>query len=35
VRRELKARGVTTEDNLDAGFHIVDPEGINVQIVGA
>ena len=35
VTRELKARGVTPEDNLDAGFHIVDPEGINVQIVGA
>src|ERR1019366_7591342 len=28
VTRELKARGVTPEDNLDAGFHIVDPEGI-------
>jgi len=35
VTRELKARGVTPEDNLDAGFHIVDPEGISVQIVGA
>jgi catechol 2,3-dioxygenase-like lactoylglutathione lyase family enzyme len=35
VIRELKARGVTPEDNLDAGFHIVDPEGISVQIVGA
>ncbi len=35
VTRELKARGVTPEDNLDAGFHIIDPEGINVQIVGA
>jgi catechol 2,3-dioxygenase-like lactoylglutathione lyase family enzyme len=35
VTRELKARGVTPEDNLDAGFHIVDPEGIGVQIVGA
>jgi catechol 2,3-dioxygenase-like lactoylglutathione lyase family enzyme len=34
VTRELKARGVTPEDNLDAGFHIVDPEGISVQIVG-
>ena len=35
VTRELKARGVTPEDNLDAGFHIIDPEGISVQIVGA
>jgi catechol 2,3-dioxygenase-like lactoylglutathione lyase family enzyme len=35
VTRELKARGVTPEDNLDAGFHIVDPEGISVQIVGS
>jgi catechol 2,3-dioxygenase-like lactoylglutathione lyase family enzyme len=35
VTRELKAHGVTPEDNLDAGFHIKDPEGISVQIVGA
>jgi catechol 2,3-dioxygenase-like lactoylglutathione lyase family enzyme len=35
VTRELKARGVTPEDNLDAGFHIKDPEGMSVQIVGA
>jgi catechol 2,3-dioxygenase-like lactoylglutathione lyase family enzyme len=35
VTRELKLRGATPEDNLDAGFHIVDPEGISVQIVGA
>ena len=33
--RQLKARGATPEDNLDAGFHIQDPEGISVQIVGA
>jgi catechol 2,3-dioxygenase-like lactoylglutathione lyase family enzyme len=32
---ELKARGASPEDNLDAGFHILDPEGISVQIVGA
>ena len=32
--RELKARGMTPEENLDAGFHIKDPEGISVQIVG-
>jgi catechol 2,3-dioxygenase-like lactoylglutathione lyase family enzyme len=35
VTRELKARGANPEDNLDAGFHILDPEGISVQIVGA
>jgi catechol 2,3-dioxygenase-like lactoylglutathione lyase family enzyme len=35
VTRALKARGATPEDNLDAGFHIKDPEGISVQIVGA
>ena len=33
--RVLKERGANPEDNLDAGFHIVDPEGISVQIVGA
>jgi catechol 2,3-dioxygenase-like lactoylglutathione lyase family enzyme len=35
VTRELKERGASPEDNLDAGFHIKDPEGIGVQIVGA
>jgi catechol 2,3-dioxygenase-like lactoylglutathione lyase family enzyme len=35
VTRELKTRGANPEDNLDAGFHIIDPEGISVQIVGA
>ena len=35
VTRELKERGLTPEDNLDAGFHIKDPEGMSVQIVGA
>ena len=34
VTRELKDRGVTPEENLDAGFHIKDPEGMRVQIVG-
>jgi lactoylglutathione lyase len=34
VTRELKDRGATPDDNLDAGFHIKDPEGIRVQIVG-
>ena len=32
--RQLKERGATPENDLDAGFHIKDPEGINVQIVG-
>ena len=35
VTRDLKARGITATDNLDAGFHIVDPEGISVQIMSA
>lgn len=34
VTRELKERGAIPEDNLDAGFHIKDPAGISVQIVG-
>jgi catechol 2,3-dioxygenase-like lactoylglutathione lyase family enzyme len=33
--QELKRRGANPEDNLDAGFHIKDPEGVSVQIVGA
>jgi catechol-2,3-dioxygenase len=35
VTRELKARGANPEENLDAGFHIKDPEGVSVQVVGA
>jgi catechol 2,3-dioxygenase-like lactoylglutathione lyase family enzyme len=35
VTRELKDRGANPENNLDAGFHIKDPEGISVQVVGA
>jgi len=35
VTRELKEKGASPEENLDAGFHIKDPEGISVQIVGA
>jgi catechol 2,3-dioxygenase-like lactoylglutathione lyase family enzyme len=35
VTRQLKQLGVTPEDNLDAGFHIKDPEGMNVQIMRA
>jgi len=33
MTRALKERGATPEENLDAGFHIKDPEGINVQVV--
>ena len=35
VARALKESGANPEENLDAGFHIKDPEGISVQIVGA
>lgn len=31
----LRAQGLTAEQNLDYGFHVRDPEGIPVQIVGA
>jgi hypothetical protein len=31
--RDLKQRGANPEENIDAGFHIKDPEGIGVQIV--
>ena len=33
VTRELKQHGISPEENLDAGFHIKDPEGMSVQIV--
>ena len=35
VTRYLKERGADPSDNLDAGFHVKDPEGISVQIVQA
>jgi catechol 2,3-dioxygenase-like lactoylglutathione lyase family enzyme len=35
VTEKLKAMGITPEENLDAGFHIKDPEGMNVQIMPA
>ena len=35
VTRELKERGANPDRNIDAGFHIKDPEGISVQVVGA
>jgi len=33
VTRDLKQRGASPEENIDAGFHVKDPEGIGVQIV--
>jgi catechol-2,3-dioxygenase len=34
VTQQLKKLGITPEpENIDAGFHIKDPEGMNVQIV--
>lgn len=30
---QLKPLGITPEENLDAGFHVVDPNGIGVQIM--
>ena len=35
VTRDLKLRGLTAQENIDAGFHVKDPEGLNVQIVQA
>jgi catechol 2,3-dioxygenase-like lactoylglutathione lyase family enzyme len=35
VTGDLKQRGVNPEENIDAGFHIRDPEGLSVQIVQA
>ena len=34
VTSTLKGLGLNPQENLDAGFHIVDPEGMAVQIVG-
>lgn len=33
VTRDLKQRGANPEENVDAGFHVKDPEGLSVQIV--
>ena len=33
VTQTLKGQGITTQENLDYGFYIKDPEGMNVQIV--
>ena len=34
VTAALEARGLTPDQNLDYGFHVRDPEGVPVQIVG-
>ena len=33
VTRDLKLLGATPDENIDAGFHIKDPEGLSVPIV--
>ena len=33
VTQMLKQRGITPMEDIDAGFHVKDPEGIRVQIV--
>jgi catechol 2,3-dioxygenase-like lactoylglutathione lyase family enzyme len=33
VTRDLKLRGAIPEENIDAGFHVKDPEDLSVQIV--
>ena len=33
VPRTLTGLGLTPEENLDYGFHVMDPEGVPVQIV--
>lgn len=33
VTRDLKQHGVNPEENIDAGFHVKDPDGVSVQIV--
>lgn len=33
--QSLRGHGLTPDTNLDYGFHVRDPEGIPVQIVGA
>jgi catechol 2,3-dioxygenase-like lactoylglutathione lyase family enzyme len=35
VTRDLKVRGATPQEDIDAGFHVKDPEGLSVQIVQA
>lgn len=33
VTAELRRRGVTPENNVDAGFHVLDPDGLSVQLM--
>lgn len=33
VTKELAQRGLTPQENVQFGFHIKDPDGVNVQIV--
>jgi catechol 2,3-dioxygenase-like lactoylglutathione lyase family enzyme len=35
ITSDLKLRGATPQENIDAGFHVKDPEGLSVQIVQA
>jgi catechol 2,3-dioxygenase-like lactoylglutathione lyase family enzyme len=34
VTRDLKDLGLTPGENLEFGFHVKDPDGVNVQITG-
>jgi catechol 2,3-dioxygenase-like lactoylglutathione lyase family enzyme len=34
VTADLKARGATPLQEADAGFHIQDPDGVKVQVIG-
>ena len=34
VTRDLKELGLTPLENLEFGFHVKDPDGVNVQITG-
>jgi catechol 2,3-dioxygenase-like lactoylglutathione lyase family enzyme len=34
VTRDLKGLGLTTSENLEYGFYVKDPDGVNVQITG-
>jgi catechol 2,3-dioxygenase-like lactoylglutathione lyase family enzyme len=34
VTTDLKALGLTPQENLEFGFHVKDPDGANVQITG-
>lgn len=34
MTRDLKELGLTPRENLEFGFHVKDPDGVNVQITG-